>query len=263
MIINKQKQAGLNFGEFQKNRIIKERYSGIDAAPISVEAKEDAKNRILQTVSDEGSMLYLLTQSVVVLADRVKIDLDKFDFKYLSKLPERKVTFLLGNKFFRWYKTPNKINVVAVFQQEIAKEALKYYPQGVTHDVAYVFFSFDTEIGAISFPPNPHPPFNFETAVEFLKLLVFTEFSPIENKVLFPNQKIGTRREGNYKNESNNKVIIVDSTWNTNIILTKEFLVSGHFRWQKFGKNFSQVKLTWISTFKKDGYHKGAKKLNN
>jgi hypothetical protein len=169
MIINKQKQTGLNFGEFQKNRIIKERHASIDAAPISEEVKNDAKDRILQTVSEEGSLLYLLTKSVIALSERVKIDLDTFDYKYLSMLPERKVTFLLGDKFFRWCKTGNKINVCAVFQQALSQEAIKYYPKGVTHDVAYVFFSFDTEIGGVSFPPNPHPPFSVDTALEFLR----------------------------------------------------------------------------------------------
>lgn len=262
MRIKKEKQAGLNFSEFNKQRIIKERCGQIDAANISQEIKDDSKQRILKTVDGEGTKFYLPSKTVLDLSTRVKVDIDKFDYKFLDSVKDKKITFLLGDKFYRWTKTEGKINVLAAFQQEIPAEYKRYYPVGVTHDISYVFFSFDTKHGVLSFPLNVAPPFSEETVLEFLRLLIFTELSPIETRILAPNQSYGTRRAGKYMNDSNDHIIIVDSTWNTNIVITQAFLVSGHFRMQACGKNWSERELIWIQSFGKDGYKRGAKKDN-
>ena len=263
MVIKKEKQAGLNFSEFSKQRIIKERCGQIDAANISQELKDDSTQRILKTVDSEGSKFYLPSKTVLDLSTRVKVDIDKFDYKFLDSVKDKKITFLLGDKFYRWTKTEGRINVLAAYQQAIPPDYRKYYPANVTHDIAYVFFSFDTKHGALSFPINVVPPFSDETVLEFLRLLIFTELSPIETRVLAPNQSFGTRRAGKYLNQSTNNIIVVDSTWNTNIVVTQAFLVSGHFRTQACGKNWSERELIWIQSFGKDGYSRGAKKDNH
>jgi len=263
MIIRNQNQAGLNFTEFQKQRVIKERCSSIDSLNIDENLKRTSKERLMQTIDGSDSKFYLLTKTVLDLASRVKIDLNTFDYKFLDTINENKITFLLGDRFYRWTKTEGKINVLAVHQQEIPSHITHLYPEGITHDIAYVFFSFDTRYGALSFPNNSAQPFSEETALEFLQLLVFTELSPIETKSIFPNQSTGTRRAGKYTNDSNSKVIIVDSTWNLNIVITGAFIVSGFFRMQQHGENNSKRKLIWVSSFKKNGYTRGAKKINH
>lgn len=260
MKIQKEKQAGLNFNEFNKQRIIRERFSQIDAVQgLSDELRNDSKSRIEKTISEEGSLFYLPSKTVMDLSSRVKVDINAFDYKFFNSIKDKKITFLLGDKFYRWTKTPNKINVLAVYQQAIPEHMKKFYPSGVTHDMAYVFFAFDTQHGVLSFPPNPAHPFSEETVLEFVRLLIFTELSPIETKVLSPNQSIGTRRAGKYRNESNRNVIIVDSTWNTHIEINEAFLVSGHFRMQACGKNWSERELIWVSGFQKKGYHRKPK----
>lgn len=260
MIINKEKQAGLNFNEFNKQRVLKERYDSIDSLQLDSSIKSDAKDRILHTISEEGTKFYLPTKTVMDLSSRVKVDIDTFDYKFLDTISEKKITFLLGDKFYRWTKTSEKINVFAACQVPIPEYLKKFYPQGVTHDISYVFFSFDMKHGALSLPPNIVSPFSTETVLEFLRLLIFTELSPIESKTINCNQSIGTRRAGKYKNESKTPVIVVDSTWNLNIVVTGEFIVSGFFRMQPCGKNWSKRELIWVSSFKKNGYTKGAKK---
>lgn len=263
MIIKNKNQSGLNFTEFQKQRVIKERFGSIDSLNIIEELKRTSKERLMRTIEEEGSKFYLPTKTVLDLSSRVKIDLNTFDYTFLDTISEKKITFLLGDRFYRWTKTEGKINVLAVEQKEIPNHISHLYPQGVTHDIAYVFFSFDTKIGGLSFPNNAAEPFSEQTALEFLKLLVFTELSPIETKSIFPNQSTGTRRAGKYTNESNSKVIIVDSTWNLNIVITGAFIVSGFFRMQQYGENNSKRKLIWVSSFKKNGYTRGAKKINH
>lgn len=263
MVIKKEKEAGLNFSDFNMQRVIKERCGQIDATNISEEFKKDSKDRIINTVNNEGSKFYLPSKTVIDLSSRIKVDINDFDYKFLDTISEKKITFLLGDMFYRWTKTEGKINVLAANQMEIPLKYKHIYPIGTTHDIAYVFFSFDTKRGALSFPANVVSPFSEETVLTFLRLLIFTELTPIETRTLFPNQSTGTRRAGKYTNSSKSNVILVDSNWNTKIIITQAFLVSGHFRLQKYGVNNSKIKPIWINAFGKDGYTRGANKTNN
>lgn len=97
---------------------------------------------------------------------------------------------------------------------------------------------------------------------DFLKTLAFVELGEIDLKILSPSQSMGTKKKGKFKNDTNRQVIVVDSTWNTTIVRTTGFNVSGHFRLQRCGKNFSGVKLTWINSYDKKGYVRKAKKLH-
>lgn len=262
MKINK-KQAGLNFSKWHEERILKERTSSVLLSNCSDEEKETSLQRLKSLVPQEGTLFYLPTKSVVDLSERIKINTEKFDFKFLSNVAEKKITFLLGDIFMRWNKTGHKINVLSGYIVEIPQHLREFYPIYITHDISYAVFSFDTNIGAMSFSDRMAHPFSKETIYQFLKLLIFTELSEIETTILNPNQSIGTRREGKYKNDTNNKIVIVDSAWNKNIIITKEFLVSGHFRLQPKGVNLSERELIWIDTYKKQGYKRLAKKLKH
>lgn len=263
MKINKQKQAGLNFNEAVQKKLIQDRCASIDALSIDSIHKMEAKKRVIDTFTSSDSLFYLPTKTVLDLSSRVKIDIHSFDYTFLGRIVDgKKVTFLLGDIFYRWYKTSDKLNVVAVHQKEITDDIKNLYPNGTT-DTSYVFFSFDITHGVISFPISVVKPFSIENAHQFIQLLIFTELSPIETKCLNPKQSFGTRRNGKYLNESDRKVIVVDSTWNLNIIITGKFLVSGHFRIQKHGTNFSEQKLIWINSFQKDGYKRFAKKTSN
>lgn len=249
MLINKSKQIGLNFNPTYEQQIIKHRTSLVMGMSIPDEHKKEACERIEKTINGEGYKLYLPTQTVLDLSSKIKFDEDTFNFKFLDSIKEgKKVTFLMGNIFYRWYKSADKVNVTGISM--------------VGNYLSYVFFSIDTKQGVLTLPSNNEPPFEKrETIHDLIRLIIFTELSPIETKELNPNQSTGTRRAGKYLNESDKKVIIVDSTWNLNIVVTKGFLVSGHFRVQPVGQGRQQCKLIWIKNYEKDGYVKGAKKL--
>lgn len=150
MKINK-KQSGLNFNKWHEERILKERISSVLQSNCIDKEKETSIQRLRRLVPQDGTLFYLPTKSVVDLSERIKINPHKFDFKFLSNVAEKKITFLLGDIFMRWNKTGNKINVLSGYIVEIPQHLKQFYPQYITHDISYIIFSFDTNIGAISF----------------------------------------------------------------------------------------------------------------
>lgn len=89
----------------------------------------------------------------------------------------------------------------------------------------------------------------------------FIKNCEIEIKELKPKEKYRTKGE-KHLNESKKQIRILDCTWFTTLISNIPQNVSGHFRWQACGKEFSQRKLIWIKDFVKNGFTRKAKVLN-
>ena len=81
---------------------------------------------------------------------------------------------------------------------------------------------------------------------------MFLQFSNDKIKL----QEIKPHSKKNYliSNETNLTIIRVDSLWDTKSISVGEYKVRGHFRLQKCGKAYSEVKLIYIDEFKKKQY---------
>lgn len=261
MRINKKSQPSLYFGKWHEDRIIRERLKVIHENHNTTEEKENAIHRINSVVPSHGSAFYIPADTVIKLSNRIKIK-ETFDFTFLSTVQEnKKITFMMGDMFYRWVKIDNKITVLACCMMPIDDSLKSFYPPILTHDISYLLFSFDTELNAMSFPDDFAKPFTMETIMQFIRLLIFTELSEIETVFLKPNQSVGTKRSGKTKNDTDKNIVLIDSLWNKNIVITDEFLVSGHFRLQPKGIGRLQRELIWIDTYKKKGYKKIAKKL--
>ena len=124
----------------------------------------------------------------------------------------------------------------------------------------YVYYMWGIKDGKLSFPENERNEDFFSEMMEFIKLLTFTELSELETVILPPNKSIGSKKQGKYLNQSNFNVTIVDSTWNKILIKGDSFKVSGHLRLQRYGENFSKVKLIYIDEFQKSGYTRNSVK---
>jgi len=95
-----------------------------------------------------------------------------------------------------------------------------------------------------------------------LILVLFKKYAPIETVVV--NKKTNRKAKLNGEKHLNDNlfdITVVDSNWFTNIIRTEGFGVRGHFALRACGKGRIERKLVWISPFKKNGYHREAKKL--
>lgn len=195
---------------------------------------------------------YLIAKTALDMAERIKIHEDKFDVKFLSKVKDQKITFLLGaNKLIRYVKKNGMIFGMQIDTRDI---------ENVGKYMDYHTFKINTITGDIDYANKPVEPLTEPNFKLFVQLLVFTELSKLEVKVLEPNQKTGTRKEGKYINDSNKQVIVVNSVWNKMVVRTTGFQVSGHWRLQRFGKDFSEAEYIFIEPFMKNGYIRMPKK---
>jgi len=279
MKISPDKQMGLNFPVWYQKQIILERTNEMMAKEGSYELKKKAIEEISEVISDTNNKFYLFTDAAYQIAQRLKFDEDKFDANFLSVIPNgKKVTYLMGDTFYRWYKSEKKIMVFGCNQKKLTDDLKDFYEtRGIApdieefknrkatpeFDVRWYFFSIHLEEDAYSLPPNPLAPFTNDTWIEFIKMIIFTELSELETVMLEPNQKSGTRKTERYFNESKSRVVIVDSAWSKKLIKSDGFLVSGHSRMQPVGEGSRYRKLIWIDTFEKEGYTREAKMLNH
>lgn len=226
----------------------------------SVEMDKDiqAKNDLKKSGVDFNSFKfainqnYLVAQTAIEMTKRIKIDEDKFDVKFLSKVKDQKITFLLGaNKFIRYVKKAGVIFAIQVDTREVEEKGLY---------MDYTTFKINTITGDINYANKPIEPLTEPDFKFFVQLLVFTELSKLEIKILNPKEKFGTRKLGKYINESNQRVTVIDSVWNKMVVRTTGFNVSGHWRFQKCGKNFSEIEYIFIEEFRKKGYVRMPKK---
>ena len=101
---------------------------------------------------------------------------------------------------------------------------------------------------------------NFEVFKNFAEIK--TEVKNLSNKDIQETKNLSRYEK---KIKSIIPITFMDKTFYTTSINNNDFMVNGHFRMQKIGKNRSDVKLIWIDNFTKHGYIRKAKleKLNN
>ena len=184
-------------------------------------------------------------------------------FLNLENKKDKKYTFLISDKLF--YRFVINKSWIFCLIGEVKDAPLPTLFKDLPHTQTQSMFDYTTfriipELNHISFPNNYMEDKRF---IQFIQLLIFFEFSEIEEQVLKPNQSKGTRREGKIKNESNLSVIVVDSLWNKFTRVCGEFMVSGHFRWQPCGKGNKDRELIYITEFTKEGYTRKATKEMN
>lgn len=102
-----------------------------------------------------------------------------------------------------------------------------------------------------------------DTFLMTIKTMVFVELSKEKVRLVDvkPNEKHGNVLKGTQvKNHTDITITKVDSLWNVKSISVGEFKVSGHFRLQRCGVGFSEVKLIYIDEFVKTQYIRKSKK---
>lgn len=249
MKIKIENQLGLNF-----TQRIKDEFYRIHSAKFFKGIPESYlkpfKQQWLDILSDDGNKNLLFTKTSLEVAEKIKID--KFEPSILKIKKEKKLTFLIdGNHFYR----------VAIAQGEIFVLHIKKSILDNGHAyLSYDSFKIMPLLNTVVYPPNQTDYLNDKFFKEFIRLLIFTEYSELQETLVNPRQSYGTKKQGKYLNETNKPFIVVDSNWNKIIIRTEGFGVSGHFRLQRVGVNREDRKLIYISEYFKNGYVRGAKR---
>jgi len=196
---------------------------------------------------NKDSKNYVVTNSVLDLLEMLKIE--KYDWGVFKKIKEGRYTFILpGNKLIRMYVQDS---VIWFFHLEQGKTATNVAP------LNWVMFYFNRQTGE---PCSHYSSVDVQTLEPFVyRLLCFMFLTENDELELKPGQKSGTKKSGKVINTLKQNVTIVNSRWNTTIIVRGEFGVRGHFRLQPYGPGRSEVKPIFIEPFIKTGITRVAK----
>ena len=244
MIINKDKHAYFILTEDNVGKLSEQFYKNhIEPhpdKPFSQKFSEYLELRSLLSLHDDK--LYTFSDNVQELSSKIVLDksIRQEDYTFLLNINTDKKVYLLGNKFYKFQKIGNKINIL-MFTYENNYLQFKY--GFILENRLIVDESFD-----------------MKSLTDFMRLLVFTELSETTEVYLRPNGgKSGTKKTGTIMNCTDKGIIFVKSNWNLNVNVSS-FNVSWHLRLQPCGKNRSQRKLILIDSYVKDGYTLSAKK---
>jgi hypothetical protein len=251
MKIQRHNYLGLMFDAQIQQQIFDKQKSLMDPR-INIIEREVAEKEIQDLLSSDGNKNYLMSGPSIEISSKIRIDEDKIDYKMFCGLPVgKKITILINDSlFYRYLVFPTSVLCIWV-KTEDAGNNLTY--------VTYTTFRINTDNGYLVYP-DADKPLQVELFRKFIQYFIFLEFSTLETVTLKPNMKVGTKKQGNYLNGSNQDVVIVDSTWNKIIIRTGDFAVSGHLRLQPIGEGRTLRKLIYIEGFTKNGYVRNAKK---
>lgn len=246
MKVSKYNQLGLNFTQEIKDNIFK-----VHSDKYFVQHDDSFikpyREQFRDILSDDRNKNLLFTKTSLEVADKIKVG--KFKPSMLKIKQEKKLTFLIDeNHFYR----------VNLKQDEIMGILVKITKSENNLDyISYDSFKIMPLTDTVIYPPNPTDYLNDKYFTEFLKLLIFTEYSELQEIIMMPNQSFGTRKQGKYVNETDKKFIIVDSAWNKIIISTGKFGVSGHPRYLL---RDGGIKVVYIKEYTKNGYTRGLRK---
>lgn len=135
---------------------------------------------------------------------------------------------------------------------------LFYYRHSNIHDS---FFGWVSNAINIKKDKETLEKFFFQIIKDILICALFKTFTQTDIKIIEPKQKIKDI-SCKYVNNTNFKILKLDSTWYTTLVKSDSFKVNGHLRWQPKKVDGQWTKeLIWIKDFTKSGYTRKAAKL--
>lgn len=204
------------------------------------EAHENTLEFVRKLASKDGNKSFYITQSTIDKIPLLKANIN--DWSVLDNLPDCKYTFILPNDRFLRFIIEER-DFLFYYVHRVKKGDIK---------ASYYFYSLCENTCEGDFQPSK----------EFVfKLLCFFFLSKNTEIVVNAGKSYGTRKQiGGLSNDSDEPIIIVNSNWNVTSVRLQGFNVSGHFRLQPCGVQFSETKMIFIEPFKKHGYVRRATK---
>ncbi len=208
-------------------------------------------------LSPQGNRSYYITDSVKDNLELLKVKRNaegRYDYTIFAHLKPQKATFIFPeNKLIRMY-IPDGAPPITFEYIRFEKDPNIKHAGRMNSCLFYV----DRETGE-QCTHFAHP--DVKEIEDYLyKLLCFVYLSEVEEILLQPGQKMGTKKSGKLINEIKQPLVVVTSKWNITSIRTEGFKVSGHFRLQPHGEGRKQVRVQWIDPFDKEGYVRRAQK---
>jgi hypothetical protein len=196
---------------------------------------------------------YYITDTVLSKLEMLKIyrnDGGVYDWSIFSGLPQMKKTFIFAN---------DSLLRLNVDEKNIHFTLLRHHRDRPQHDnLQWDMFYYQKKTG-IEFSDQLDKERKHFIDTFIYRLLCFIFLTENDEVILEAGRKVGTRKSGKIVNTLPFPITIVDSRWNTTVIRTEGFPVSGHFRLQRCGPAMADTKLIFIDPFQKHGYVRKAK----
>lgn len=215
-----------------------------------------------------GGENFVLTKTALEICQRIKIDVDKFDYSLLKNVVRPMATIHYSNALkdgknstlIRYFTKNNKLNCIMLSELQGVNENAPWLGDLKKHVkdeklIFYCGFGIYLNTGEIVVEDSRH----IEIFKQFMQIMSYIELSDTKHVVMKPRAKYRSDKKERFINLTQEDFYLVDASWNT-YIHVGEFNVRGHFRWQRCGKENQSVKLVFIKEFKKSGYHRGPKK---
>lgn len=219
---------------------------------------------VTELMTTQNCRQYYVTEPVLNMSSKIKVK-EPFDLEWLSPVQDGVKQYNFGNNLIRYGKTGDRMVVLAVAIEKIDTDI---------SELKYTFFNLDLDKNKISGKhinddydargsKVTHDDFDASSRKLFFQLITFMELAEIQQVVVAPGRKHGTKKQpDNLLNTGRFPITIVNTNWNKKII-TEGFPVDGHLRKQAWGPSFSKRRLIWIDPFEKKGYNLEAGKLKD
>lgn len=197
---------------------------------------------------------YIITKTAMDVIERIKID--NLDMNLFNKIPHNQVwEFMIDAK--TCYRTYYDGDMLRGIYLKMSEEKAGYW---FNYDSWGYELHSEENVKARE-TPNILEDNLKDKVSEWVRILIFLQFSEPILEVLEPNRKYGTNRLNRIKNESKSQYIVVNSKWNTVTVRSDGFRVRGHFRLQPCGQGMKERKLILIDEFEKKGYVRNSGKM--
>lgn len=190
------------------------------------------------TSSPKNLRIYYIVKKVQDEAALVREE--NIDLHWFSNVANGHYMYVTGkDEFYRFYKTDKRINVLNYFFT--IKEGKPY--------LWYDSYAITLGDGMLQIMPNQD-----EARIKkFCQLLLYVELGEITIKQVTFGKSIKYGKKGDEKimNESGlNNVFLVNSNWNTILVIEGGTQVRGHFRVQPYGaRNNPLYRMKWIAQY--------------
>ncbi len=196
----------------------------------------------------------------LVFSEKSKKNLDNYTIpkdirvEVLKSLPNRNDIILIDeHNCIKYIKTENELMVSFHYTNN---NDINIYNQPVVY---MFYFQINLITGNVS---SDHLDFesnktiNTEMLIEkfysrFLVVVTYLELTEVTLNIIEGGRSFGTWNSGKIKNETKNRIIMVNTNWNTETISLNSFSVRGHWRLQACGVGRSQFKYIYIKPYEK------------
>lgn len=258
-VVNPKNYFGLEMDDHTKQMFVQKFLSEVDERSGLVDKR--ARNTFALMYMHDTRTNYVLSKTAQETIGMIKLDKPANVFSMIIENADEQATFLLDkDRFIRYYRT-NDIgddSLAAIYCQrhEVEGGQTFVYKDQKMKDYYLTYETFRIMKDDFAHPDKTLKGIMHEKIVEFIKTLIFVKCSNVESYEMKPMEKARPPKmqDNKWINKSGRHVTLVNADWNRMYVKTEGFMVRGHVRFQRHGKENKLIKIIYIDSYQKKGY---------